>query len=238
MLDAHFTRQQALQRWSELFDQLDKSSASERHSESSLMRTMPDQHHPSSILCRYPGLIPGAPGSFLTLSEMIVVSCITCWLSSAWFAMSRSMRSPSACSFLRSVCSSLMRLSISLSEVRDSWRSRLPRCSPDIPPLLLSPAGDPDCAIWNSAVSDGEGSLAPRTVCGAEYLRGREAFSLRVSSCIVPSPNSPPIMGPSNRIANYRVREPGNSYQMIELFGLLQVGHSKTDHFLLPVVVR
>ena len=30
MLDAHFTRQQALQRWSELFDQLDKSSASER----------------------------------------------------------------------------------------------------------------------------------------------------------------------------------------------------------------
>jgi colanic acid biosynthesis glycosyl transferase WcaI len=33
MLDAHFTRQQTLQRWSELFDQLDKSSASERHSE-------------------------------------------------------------------------------------------------------------------------------------------------------------------------------------------------------------
>jgi len=25
---------------------------------------------------------------------------------------------------------------------------------------------------------------------------------------------------------------------MIELFGLLQVGHSKTDHFLLLVVVR
>jgi predicted RNase H-like HicB family nuclease len=25
---------------------------------------------------------------------------------------------------------------------------------------------------------------------------------------------------------------------MIELFGLLQVGHSKTDHFLLPVVVK
>ena len=33
MLDARFTRQQALHRWSELFDQLDKSSASERHSE-------------------------------------------------------------------------------------------------------------------------------------------------------------------------------------------------------------
>ncbi len=83
-----------------------------------------------------------------------------------------------------------MRLSISLSEVRDSWASKLPRCSPDIPPLLFSPAGDPD-SIWNSAVFDVEGSFAPRTVCGAEYLRGREAFSLRVSSCIVPSPNSP-----------------------------------------------
>ena len=45
-------------------------------------------------------------------------------------------------------------------------------------------------------------------------------------------------MGPSNRIANYRVREPGNRYAVIELFGLLQVGHSKTDHFLLPVVVK
>ena len=30
MLDGHFTRQQALQRWSGLLDQLDKSSASER----------------------------------------------------------------------------------------------------------------------------------------------------------------------------------------------------------------
>ena len=47
MLDAHFTRQQALQRWSGLFDQLDKSSASQRHAErlghgESLMRTMAD----------------------------------------------------------------------------------------------------------------------------------------------------------------------------------------------------
>src|SRR6516164_1933040 len=84
-----------------------------------------------------------------------------------------------------------MRLSISPSEVRDSWRSKLPRCSPDIAPLLLSPAGDPDCSIWNSVVFDVEGSFAPRPVCGAEYLRGREAFSVRVSSCIVPSPNSP-----------------------------------------------
>src|SRR6516162_4786755 len=115
-----------------------------------------------------------------------------------------------------------MRLSISLSEVRDSWRSKLPRCSPDIPPLLPSPAGNPDCSIWNPAVFDVEGSFALRSVCGAEYLRGREAVSLGVSSCIVPSPNSPPIMGPSNRIANYRVSEPGNSYQLIELFGLLQ----------------
>jgi colanic acid biosynthesis glycosyl transferase WcaI len=32
MLEAHFTRQQALERWSGLLDQLDKSSASERHS--------------------------------------------------------------------------------------------------------------------------------------------------------------------------------------------------------------
>jgi colanic acid biosynthesis glycosyl transferase WcaI len=32
MLDAHFTRHKALQRWSGLLDQLDKSSASERHS--------------------------------------------------------------------------------------------------------------------------------------------------------------------------------------------------------------
>jgi hypothetical protein len=32
MLDAHFTRQKTLQRWSGLLDQLDKSSASERHS--------------------------------------------------------------------------------------------------------------------------------------------------------------------------------------------------------------
>jgi hypothetical protein len=30
MLDGHFTRQQALQRWSGLLDRLDKSSASER----------------------------------------------------------------------------------------------------------------------------------------------------------------------------------------------------------------
>src|SRR5262252_10282886 len=83
-----------------------------------------------------------------------------------------------------------MRLSISPSEVRDSWRSKLPRCSPDIVPLLLSAAGDPDCSIWNSVAFDVEGSFAPRTVCGAEDLRGREAFSLGVSSCIVPSPNS------------------------------------------------
>src|SRR6516165_11510675 len=131
-----------------------------------------------------------------------------------------------------------MRLSISLSEVRDSWRSKLPRYSPDIPPWLPSPAGDPDCSIWNSAAFDVEGSFAPRTVCGAVYLCGRETFSLRVSSCIVPSPNRPPIMGPSNRIANYRVREPGNRYAMIEFFCLLQIGHCKTDHFLLPVVVR
>src|SRR6516164_7873076 len=53
-----------------------------------------------------------------------------------------------------------MRLSISLSEVCDSWRSKLPRCSPDIPPWPPSPAGDPDCSIWNSAVFDVEGSFA------------------------------------------------------------------------------
>src|SRR6516162_1445434 len=94
-----------------------------------------------------------------------------------------------------------MRLSISPSEVRDSWRSKLPRCSPDIAPLLFSPAGDPDCSIWNSVVFDVEDSFAPRPVCGAEYLRGREASSLRVSSCIVPIPQQPPNHG---TIKSYR----------------------------------
>ena len=88
MLDAHFTRQQTLQRWSELFDQLDKSSASEKALRKacghrrSLMRTMVVSII-RALACRYPRLMPGVPGSFLTLSEMIVVSCITCWLSSA-----------------------------------------------------------------------------------------------------------------------------------------------------------
>jgi hypothetical protein len=35
------------------------------------------------------GLVLGVAGSFFTLSEIIVVSCITCWLSSAYSAMSR-----------------------------------------------------------------------------------------------------------------------------------------------------
>ena len=88
MLDAHFTRQQTLQRWSGLFDQLDKSSASEKALRKacghrrSLMRTMVVSII-RALACRYPRLMPGVPGSFLTLSEMIVVSCITCWLSSA-----------------------------------------------------------------------------------------------------------------------------------------------------------
>src|SRR6516165_11705698 len=48
------------------------------------------------------------------------------------------MRSPSVCSFLRSVRSSPTRPSISPTEVFDTWRSKVPRCSPDISPSLLS----------------------------------------------------------------------------------------------------
>jgi hypothetical protein len=77
-------------------------------------------------------------GPVLTLSEIIVVSRITCWLSSACFTVSGSMRSSSVCRLLRSVRSSPMRLSISPIDVLDTRRSKLTRFSVDSSPSPLS----------------------------------------------------------------------------------------------------
>src|SRR5260370_484004 len=66
-------------------------------------------------------------------------------------------------------------------------------------------------------------------------LRPAEPFSLRVR-LHRPVPNTPN----HGTIKSYRELSRSRAlkrYQMIELFGLLQVGHAKMDHFLLPIVV-